>query len=48
MLGFRPGLPLVVLGAVLDPAGLPDRHLVLARNKNTDLTDTHDLFPAPG
>ena len=48
ILGYRPGLPLVVLGAVLNLLAFIDAAWFSPGNKNTDLAQTHSLFAGAG
>jgi ABC-type branched-subunit amino acid transport system permease subunit len=48
LLGFRPGLPLVVLGAVITVLAFVDATWFSPGNKDTTLSQTHDLFAGSG
>ena len=48
ILGFRPGLPLVVLGVVLTLVAFVDARWFSPGNRNTTLSATHDLFAGSG
>jgi ABC-type branched-subunit amino acid transport system permease subunit len=48
VLGFRPGLPLVVLGTVLSLLAFLDATWFSPGSKNTTLGQTHDLFAGSG
>src|SRR5450432_4071577 len=48
LLGFRPGLPLVVLGAVMTVLAFAVATWFSPGDKNTSLSGTHDLFAGSG
>jgi ABC-type branched-subunit amino acid transport system permease subunit len=48
LLGFRPGLPLVFLGAVLTLLAFLEARWFSPGSKNTTLSATHDLFAGSG
>jgi ABC-type branched-subunit amino acid transport system permease subunit len=48
ILGFRPGLPLVILGAVLTLIAFLDARWFSPGNRNTTISATHDLFGGSG